>query len=68
MTIGTFFAMWLGEMITEKGLGNGVSMIIFAGIIAQAPEGFYEIFKENILQADSSDMLNGWIFVVVLVN
>ncbi|MGO1302507.1 MAG: preprotein translocase subunit SecY [Leuconostoc mesenteroides] len=67
MTIGTFFAMWLGEMITEKGLGNGVSMIIFAGIIAQAPEGFYEIFKENILQADSSDMLNGWIFVVILV-
>ena len=67
MTIGTFFAMWLGEMITEKGLGNGVSMIIFAGIIAQAPEGLYEIFRENILQAGSGDLTNGIVFMVVLV-
>ncbi|KAI3473449.1 hypothetical protein Pfo_031135 [Paulownia fortunei] len=67
MTIGTFFAMWLGEMITEKGLGNGVSMIIFAGIIAQAPEGLYEIFKENILQAGNGEVLNGWVFMIVLL-
>ena len=67
MTIGTFFAMWLGEMITEKGLGNGVSMIIFAGIIAQAPEGLYEIFKENILQANSNDLTNGIVFMAVLI-
>ncbi|MGX7051354.1 preprotein translocase subunit SecY [Leuconostoc palmae] len=68
MTIGTFFAMWLGEMITEKGLGNGVSMIIFAGIIAQAPEGLYEIFKENVLQAGQNDLINGIIFMVVLLS
>ena len=66
MTMGTFLAMWLGEMITEKGLGNGVSMIIFAGIIAQMPSGFYQIFKENILQADG-DLTNGIVFMVVLV-
>ena len=66
MTIGTFFAMWLGEMITEKGLGNGVSMIIFAGIIAQAPSGMYDIFKENILQANSSDLVNGIVFMAML--
>ncbi len=37
---GTVFLMWLGELITEKGLGNGVSMIIFAGIVAGLPSGF----------------------------
>ncbi|MDD9138508.1 preprotein translocase subunit SecY [Fructobacillus sp. CRL 2054] len=67
MTMGTFFAMWLGEMITEKGLGNGVSMIIFSGIISQAPSSFKEIFNENVLQASKSQTLNGWIFVTVLI-
>ncbi|CAK8054703.1 preprotein translocase subunit SecY [Eupransor demetentiae] len=67
MTIGTFFAVWLGEMITEKGLGNGVSMIIFAGIISQAPSGFYDLIKENILQADSNQIVTGWVFMAVLV-
>jgi len=36
-TAGTIFLMWLGELITEKGLGNGVSMIIFAGIVSSLP-------------------------------
>ncbi|MBS9339049.1 preprotein translocase subunit SecY [Fructobacillus sp. M2-14] len=67
MTMGTFFAMWLGEMITEKGLGNGVSMIIFSGIISQTPSSFYDIFKENVLQASKSQQVNGWVFVTVLV-
>lgn len=38
-TAGTVFLMWLGELITEKGLGNGVSMMIFAGIVAALPTG-----------------------------
>lgn len=38
-TAGTIFLMWLGELITEKGLGNGVSVIIFAGIISGLPSG-----------------------------
>ncbi|MBS9336787.1 preprotein translocase subunit SecY [Fructobacillus papyrifericola] len=67
MTMGTFFAMWLGEMITEKGLGNGVSMIIFSGIISQTPSSFKEIFTENVLQASKSQVVNGWIFVTVLL-
>ncbi|CAH1854075.1 preprotein translocase subunit SecY [Convivina intestini] len=68
MTIGTFFAVWLGEMITEKGLGNGVSMIIFAGIISQIPDGLYEIYKENVLQAGSqSDLITGWVFTAVII-
>lgn len=37
MTAGTMFAMWLGELLTEQGVGNGVSLIIFAGILASVP-------------------------------
>jgi len=37
MTAGTMFAIWLGELITEQGIGNGLSIIIFSGIVAQAP-------------------------------
>ncbi len=35
LTAGTAFIMWLGEQITERGIGNGISLIIFAGIVAQ---------------------------------
>ncbi len=37
LTAGTIFAMWLGELIDEKGIGNGISLIIFSGIVAQVP-------------------------------
>ncbi|MBX3063561.1 MAG: preprotein translocase subunit SecY [Anaerolineae bacterium] len=37
MTAGTMFAIWLGNLITEQGIGNGISMIIFAGIVARVP-------------------------------
>lgn len=43
-TAGTIFLMWLGELITEKGIGNGVSMIIFAGIVASIPTGTFQLF------------------------
>ncbi|MCE2503148.1 MAG: preprotein translocase subunit SecY [Chlorobi bacterium] len=39
MTAGTVFLMWIGEQITEKGIGNGISLIIFIGIIADLPNG-----------------------------
>ena len=38
MTAGTMFAVWLGQLLTEQGIGNGVSLIIFAGILASAPQ------------------------------
>lgn len=41
---GTMIVMWLGEQITEHGIGNGISLIIFAGIIARYPEGFVNLF------------------------
>ena len=39
LTAGTAFLMWIGELITEKGIGNGISLIIFAGIVARIPQG-----------------------------
>jgi preprotein translocase subunit SecY len=44
VTAGSTFLMWLGELISEKGLGNGASLIIFLGIIAQAPQSLRQIF------------------------
>jgi preprotein translocase subunit SecY len=41
-TCGTIFIMWLGEQITERGIGNGISLIIFIGIIARFPDGVIE--------------------------
>jgi preprotein translocase subunit SecY len=41
MTTGTIFLMWLGEQITERGIGNGISLIIFAGIVANLPVAVY---------------------------
>ncbi len=45
-TAGTAFIVWLGEQITEKGLGNGVSMIIFAGIVSRIPSGAIAIYQQ----------------------
>lgn len=44
ISAGTLFLMWLGELITEKGLGNGVSLLIFAGIISQVPRAIQREF------------------------
>ena len=45
LTAGTAFLMWLGELITEKGIGNGISLLIFAGIIAGFPAGAGQIIE-----------------------
>jgi preprotein translocase subunit SecY len=45
LVTGTMIVMWLGEQITEHGIGNGISLIIFAGIIARYPEGFINLFR-----------------------
>lgn len=44
LTAGTAFLMWLGEQITEKGIGNGISLIIFAGIVSRVPDSIYRTF------------------------
>ncbi|MBU4356724.1 MAG: preprotein translocase subunit SecY, partial [Proteobacteria bacterium] len=45
LTSGTAFIMWLGEMITERGIGNGISLIIFAGIVARMPSALISTFS-----------------------
>lgn len=45
LTAGTAFIMWLGEQITERGIGNGISLIIFAGIVAQLPSAVINTFR-----------------------
>ena len=44
LTAGTAFLMWLGEQITEKGIGNGISLIIFAGIVSRLPSGVNKLW------------------------
>lgn len=46
LTTGTCFIMWLGEQITEKGVGNGISLIIYAGIIVGLPSAFFSTFNQ----------------------
>ncbi|MDO8411910.1 MAG: preprotein translocase subunit SecY [Phenylobacterium sp.] len=45
LTGGTLFLMWLGEQITSRGVGNGISLIIFAGIVAVLPRGIWQMFS-----------------------
>ena len=45
LTAGTAFLMWLGEQMTEKGIGNGISLLIFAGIIARLPSAIYNSWQ-----------------------
>jgi preprotein translocase subunit SecY len=49
MTAGTLFAVWLGERITEDGLGNGISVLIFAGIISRAPQSLVNLLQTNFV-------------------
>jgi preprotein translocase subunit SecY len=46
LTTGTIFIMWLGEQITERGIGNGISLIIFAGIVAGLPRAIFGLFSQ----------------------
>jgi preprotein translocase subunit SecY len=49
LTTGTAFIMWLGEQITERGVGNGMSLIIFAGIVAGLPTAMYNIYSNTFV-------------------
>ncbi len=60
LTAGTAFIMWLGEQITERGIGNGISLIIFAGIVCRGPAGLLGTFR----LVSTGEM--GIIFVVLL--
>lgn len=65
LTAGSLLLMWIGEQITAKGIGNGISLIIFAGIISRLPNGLAVIGR--YLQAETINVFNVLIFAVLAV-
>jgi preprotein translocase subunit SecY len=63
LTAGTTFLMWLGEQITEKGIGNGISLIIFAGIVSRLPDGIYMLYQ--YLTAGTINLFNVLLFAII---
>ena len=61
-TAGTAIVMWLGEQINEKGIGNGVSIILFAGIVARLPVTFGQLF--SYFTAALADAANYWQYLI----
>ncbi|MGR3636474.1 MAG: preprotein translocase subunit SecY [Shimia sp.] len=62
---GTMFLMWLGEQITARGLGNGISLIIFVGIIAELPAAMAQFFYQGTTGAISGFVIVGVIIMVI---
>ncbi len=65
LTAGTAFIMWLGEQITEKGIGNGISLVIFAGIVAGIPTALVNSIR--LVQSDSISLFTMLILFIVMV-
>ena len=64
---GTMFLMWLGEQITARGIGNGISLIIFVGIIAEVPAALAQFLSQGRSGAVSPAVIIGVLIMVVLV-
>ncbi len=70
LVTGTIFAMWLGEKITDKGIGNGISLLIMVGIIAQLPQAFIQEFTSVVTNNNGGPMLMVieviiWLLIIV---
>lgn len=63
LTAGTVFMMWIGELITEYGIGNGISLLIFAGIVSRLPV----VLTQTVSVVDQTQIINILIFVVMSV-
>src|SRR5687767_14143537 len=66
LTTGTMFVMWLGEQITERGVGNGISLLIFAGIVIGLPNAVVQV-SERVRAGDAMQTLGVIFLFVVLV-
>lgn len=67
LTGGTMLVTWLGEQITDKGIGNGISMIIFAGIIARLPEGITQVYQQWFMTNPSQSQFWQYVLYAVLL-
>ena len=65
LTSGTAFLMWLGEQITERGIGNGISLIIFAGIVARFPSGLVRTF--TLVRTGEMGLFTGLLLLLIMV-
>ena len=65
LTAGTCLLMWIGEQITAYGIGNGISLIIFAGIVARLPDGLQTIYQ--YIQAGTINMFQAFLFAVIAI-
>lgn len=65
LTAGSAFLMWLGERITEKGVGNGISIILLINIVARMPSDITNLYKKFV--AGASNVMNGLIAAVVII-
>lgn len=65
LTAGTAFLMWLGEQITAHGVGNGISIIIFAGIVAAVPNGVKQLYSQYFMNPGDDLFIN--IIIVALI-
>jgi preprotein translocase subunit SecY len=65
LTSGTAFLMWLGEQITANGVGNGISIIIFAGIVAAVPNGVQQLYSQYFVNPGDDLFIN--IVIVALI-
>lgn len=66
LTAGTAFLMWVGEQITAHGVGNGISILIFAGIVAAVPNGVNQLFSQYFVNA-GDDLFINIIIVSIIV-
>ena len=67
MTAGTAFLLWMGDQITQKGIGNGMSLIIMAGIVSTLPAMFVEAFKGLVLNSTLNMGLGIFLFVMYVI-
>ncbi|MBJ8350375.1 preprotein translocase subunit SecY [Streptococcus zalophi] len=65
LTTGSLIVTWLGEQISDKGFGNGVSMIIFSGIISAIPGSISTIYEDYFVNIRSSELTNSIIFISI---
>ena len=66
LTTGTIFVMWLGEQITERGIGNGISLLIFSGIVIGLPNGVRQVF-ERLRGGDTMETIGVIAMIIALV-
>ena len=67
LTAGTMVLVWLGEQITRNGIGNGVSMIIFAGIVSEVPKDIYGYVQSSLINAGDKLVQNSLVLLAILL-